>query len=82
MIYSHFERFHNKSQFYSNFIQFWLAQSSFPIVEKFTKINHKKNPRALSTFDFSTLYTVIAHNLLIKVLNEIIFFVFNYKKKA
>ena len=61
-------------------IQVVQVQSSFPIVEKLTKINHKNDSKTISTFDFSTLYTIIPHNLLIKVLNKIISFVFNYKK--
>ena len=81
MVCFHVKRFHNKSRFYCNFKKYWVVQTSFPIVEKLAKINHK-NAKKASTFDLSTFYTTIPHNLLIKVLNEIISFVFNYKKKT
>lgn len=48
---------------------------------KSAKINHKKNVKAISTFNFSALYITIPHNLLIKFLNKIVSFVFNYKRK-
>ena len=76
------EGFHSKSRFYSNFKQFWVVQNSFPIVEKLTNINHKKNTKTISTSNFRTLYTTIPLNLLINVLNEISSFVFNYHKIA
>ena len=75
------ESFHSKSRFYSNFKQFWVVQNSFPIVEKLTNINHKKNSKTISTSNFRTLYTTIPLNLLINVF-EISSFVFNYHKIA
>ena len=45
-------------------------------MESLTKINKKQNAKSISTFDFSTLYTKIPHDKLIKELNEIIDFVF------
>ena len=76
MIFAHVESFHTKSKFYSNFKKFWVVQNSFPIIEKLKRINLKKNAKSIATFDFSTLYTTIPHDLLIKVLSEIITFVF------
>ena len=38
-----------------------------------------KKAKSISTFDFSTLYTTILHKLLLKVLSEIINFVFKPK---
>ena len=70
------ESVHSRSQFYSNFKQFWVAQNSFPIVEKLTKINHKNNAKIVSILNFCTLYTTIPHNILIKFSNEMISFVF------
>ena len=61
MLSSHVKSFHNKKRFYSNFQEFWV-QTSFAIVEKLTKINHKKNAKIISTFDFSTLYTAFPHH--------------------
>ena len=53
--------------------QFCEVQNSFPTTEKLTKINYKTNAKTIATLDIST------H--LIAVLDEIISFVFNYKKK-
>ena len=76
MIFAHIESFHNKSLFYSNYKKFWVVQNSFPIINKLDKINSKRNAKNISTFDFSTLYTTLPHNLLTQVLNELIGFVF------
>ena len=81
MVFAHIESFHNKSLFYSNYKKFWVVQNSFPIIEKLDKINAKKNAKNISTFDFSTLYTTLPHNLLIEVLNNLIGFVFKSKIK-
>ena len=70
---------HKKSWFYFNFKQFWVAQNYFLIVEKLTKINNK-SAKTMSIFNFSTRWATISHNILIKVLHEVISFVFNYKK--
>ena len=80
MIFNHVESFHKKSFFYSSCKKFWVVQNSFPIIEKLNKINAKKNAKNISTFDFSTLYTSIPHKLLIRVLNEIVKFVFTSKR--
>ena len=50
-------------------------QNSFPIATMLNKINVKKK----STFQFSTLYTTTQDKLLIKVLSEVISFVFKSK---
>ena len=55
-----------KSIIYSSYKKFWVLENSFPIIEKLDVI-------------FSTLYTTILHNLVIKVLSEIIHFVFKSK---
>ena len=59
--------------------KFWVVQNSFPIGTKLNKINVRKKAKSISTFDFSTLYTIILHKLLLKVLSEITNFVFKYK---
>ena len=60
MIYFHVENFHNNSQCYSNFEKFWVVQRYFPIFEKLTKINHKKNAETTSTFD-SVHFILLLH---------------------
>ena len=79
MIFAHIESFHKKSLFYLNYKRFWVVQNSFPIIEKLDKINAKRNAKNISTFDFSTLYTTLPHNLLIEVLNDLIGFFLNQK---
>ena len=51
----------------------------FPIIVKLNTINTRKGAKTISTNDFSTLYTTILHNFLIKVLSDIIYFVFKSK---
>ena len=71
MIFKHAESFHKKSLFYNNYNKFWVVENSFPIIEKLNIINTRKKAKNISTFDFSTLYTTLRHNLLIQVLTEI-----------
>ena len=82
MIFKHVESFHNKSLFYTNYNKFWVVENSFPIIEKLKIINTRKKAKNISTFDFSTLYTTLPHNLLIQVLTEIINFVFKGNTKT
>ena len=81
MVFNTVESFHNKSFFYSACKKFWLCKNYFPIGAKLNKINVKKKAKYISTFDFSTLHTTILHKLLLKVLSEIINFVFKSKVK-
>ena len=76
LIFDSVNSFHNKNRYYSNLNKFWVVQNSLPIIKKLDKINLKNNAKCISTYDFSTLYTKIPHNLLVDVLNEIIDFVF------
>ena len=82
MLFNHVESFHRKSKFYSPFNKFWVVQNSFPVINHLNKINAKRKAKSISTFDFSTLYTSIPHNLLINVLCNIIDFVFQGRAKA
>ena len=79
MVFNTVESFHSKSFFYSGCKKFWVVQNYFSIGTKLNKINVKKKAKSISTFDFSTLYTTILHKLLLKVLSEIIKFVFKSK---
>ena len=82
MIFKNVENFHSKTKFYSSFKKFWVVENSYPIIEKLNVINTRKKAKSISTYDFSTLYTKIPHNLLIKVLSEIICFVFKSKVRS
>ena len=83
LLFNTINKFHKKSLFYAHTNFFWVVQNSFPVIDKLNKINSKQNAKSISTFDFSTLYTKIPHNLLLEVLFELIDFVFkgNNKKK-
>ena len=75
-IFNQVRNFHQKSYFYKNYNRFWVIENSSPVLEKLTRINEKKNARDISTYDFSTLYTKLQHDDLIKNLNEIVDFAF------
>ena len=79
IVFNTVESFHNKMSFYLDCKKFWVVQNSFPITTKLNKTNAKKKAKSVSTFDFSTLYTTIPQKLLIKVLSEVINFVFKSK---
>ena len=57
--------------------KFWVVQNSFPVATMLNKINVKK--KYSSTFESSTFYTTTLDKLLIKVLSEVISFVFKSK---
>ena len=44
-----------------------MVQNSLPIATKLNKTKTKKKAKSISSFDFTTLYTTIPHNLIIKV---------------
>ena len=53
------------------------CNNSKPFIDKLNVINTRKKAKEISTFDFSTLYTKLPHNDLIRVLNYIIDFCFD-----
>ena len=81
MIFNAVEIFYNKKLFYSGCKKFWAAQQYFAIVTKLNKMNVKKKAKSISTTDFSNLYTTIPHKVLLKVLSEVINFVFKFKSR-
>ena len=62
--------------------RFWVIQNSKPLLQKLDKINLKKGAKDISTFDFSTLYTKLPHTDLIKILQDLVEFVFNGGRKT
>ena len=54
-----------------------MLQNCNPVLESIDRINKNRNAKSISTFDFSTLYTKIPHDKLIKELSEVIDFVFD-----
>ena len=79
MIFNTVESFHRKSFFYSGCIKFWIVRNLFPNVTMLNKINVKKKTKSISSFDFSTLYIIIPHKVILKVLSGVINFVFKTK---
>ena len=76
LIYNQVENFHIKAKFLSNYNKFWVLQNCQPVLDTLNRINKKKNAKSISTFDFSTLYTKLPHDKLIKELSDVIDFVF------
>ena len=62
-------QYNKKSFFYSGVKTFWVIQNNEPVVESINRLNKKRKAKTISTFDFSTLYTKIPHDKLIRVMN-------------
>ena len=77
MIFNTVESVHKKVLFYLGCKKFWVVQNSFSIATMINKINVKK--KSISTFECSTFYTTTLDKLFIKVLSEVISFVFKSK---
>ena len=60
------ESFHDKNRLWVGVSNFWVIQNNKPVVVRINKINSKKKAISIRTFDFSTLYTKIPHDLLKK----------------
>ena len=75
-IFNQVQSFHEKSKFYGNYNRFWMIENSAPVIEKISNLNNRKKAKSLSTYDFSTLYTKLPHDDLVKNLNRIVDFVF------
>ena len=79
MILNTVTRFQTQSFFHSGCEKFWVVQNYFPIAAKLNKINVKKKAKSILAFEFSILSTTIPHKLPLKVLSEVINFVFKSK---
>ena len=80
LVYKSIESYHKKVEFFSGIHSFWVIQNNLPVIKSLDKINKINAAKTVSTFDFSTLYTNIPHDKLIKVLNHIIDFAFKGKQ--
>ena len=70
------QKYNLKTRIWSGVKKFWIIQNSDSLIQTINRINDRKLAKTVTTFDFSTLYTKIPHNLLIEALDEIIDFVF------
>ena len=77
LIFDCVRRYYNKASYFSGLHQFWIAENNAEVVSAMTRISKKSNAKCVSTYDFSTLYTMIPHDKLIEVLYSIVDFVFN-----
>ena len=77
LIFNQIQNFHKQSQFYKNYNRFWVINNSKPLIERLEVINTRKKAKDISTYDFSTLYTKLPHDDLLRVLNSHIDFVFD-----
>ena len=82
LMFNQIENFHKKAKFLSNYNKFWVIQNPEPVLESIKRINRKKGAKSLATFDFSTLYTKLPHDKLVKELLKLIDFCFNGGKKT
>ena len=70
------QNFHDKNRVWNNVSSFWMIQNNDPVIQRISKLNNRKKANSIRTFDFSTLYTKIPHNLLTTALDEIVEFCF------
>ena len=76
LIYSRIENFQRKFKLLSNYKKFWVLENVDPVIKNINILNRKKKGKSIATYDFSTLYTTLPHNKLIKRLCNVIDFVF------
>ena len=76
LIFHQIENFHKKAKFLKNYNKFWVLQNTEPVLDIIKNINRKKGAKSIATYDFSTLYTKLPHDKLIKELHKLIDFVF------
>ena len=77
LMYNQIENFHKKAKFLSNYNKFWVLQNPDPVLSSIKKINRKKGAKSIATYDFSTLYTKLPHNKLVKELWKLVDFCFD-----
>lgn len=74
LIFQQIKSFYDKSHFYPSLKEFCDIENSKLILENMEQICGQANAKAISTFDFFTLYTNLPHFDLINVLNNLIDF--------
>ena len=63
--------------FVVNYNKFWVLQNTDPILDSIKQINRKKGAKSIATYDFSTLYTKLPHEKLVKELHKLIDFCYD-----
>ena len=77
LFYKQIESYNHKSRFFTGVNSFWVVQSNKPVFKAINKLNKRNKAKSITTFDFSTLYTKLPHNKLLKVLHKLIDFCFD-----
>ena len=76
LFYKQIESYNKKCKYFTGVNAFWVVQSNQKVTECMKKINSRGKAKSISTFDFSTLYTKIPHDKLLRVLNSLVDFCF------
>jgi len=76
LIFAQLQSYNDESRFYSGINSFWTILNNKPVIHNINMLNKRSKASSISCFDFSTLYTKIPHNGLLKVMNELIDFCF------
>ena len=63
MFHKQIEAYNKKCQFFTGVNTFWVTLNNQPIIKTINKINQNRRAKCISTFDFSTLYTKISHDI-------------------
>ena len=65
------EKYNNKSKFYFGVNSFWMIQNNKLVTDRLHKLNNTKVVKFVSTYGFSTLYTDVPHDILIRTLSSV-----------
>ena len=76
LMYNQIEDYNKKCHFFTGVKTFWTIQNNSPVIKSINNLNKRNKALQITSFDFSTLYTKIPHDKLLKVLNELIDFCF------
>ena len=66
------QTYNDKCRFFTGVNTFWVVQNNKLVIDAMNGFNKRKKATSVLTFDFSILYTKLAHNKLLMVLNSLI----------
>ena len=76
LIFKQVESYNKHTNIFSGVNSFWTILNNQPVINSINSLNNRGKATSISCFDFSTLYTTIPHDKLIKVLFDMIDFCF------
>ena len=82
LIFKQLQSYNDESRFFSGINSFWTILNNKPVIQNINIMNKRTKASSISCFDFSTLYTKIPHNKLLKVMNELVDFCFKGGDKS